>query len=224
MITRTEYTKTLVLLDQEVGELGMMVAGEVRDAGSAVGGDRGKAATILASRREAVRIHDSIEGVCMSLMLLQQPLARDIRQVTAAFRLAPDLNRIDEMACDIATLADELPSAVEASVAEPLANLAGLAATMVERAVEAYLTSDERLARTVFSADDGVDRAYCRVRDDVVAMLASGAGDEEGLPELLMVAKYFERTGDHAQSIADWAIFRATGSYRGHPMGGGGDE
>ena len=155
----------------------------------------------------------------MSIMLLQQPLAGDLRFVTAAFRAVVDLARINDMVLDIAELALEIEASAATAVAEDMLDLSRQAATMVARAVGAFSTIDASEAEAVFALDDGVDDAFSRTRAGVVGLIKHDAIEALQAPELLMIAKYYERIGDHAQSIADWAVFRATGSYQGRIMG-----
>ena len=154
----------------------------------------------------------------MSLMLLQQPMASDLRLVTASFRAISDLARIDEMAYETALLIEEYDIA-HSELAPELAQLAEKVARMVEKALKAFEGSDVQMAEEVFPLDNGVDELFEKIRSDVVELLKTGAEPAAVAPEVLTIAKYYERMGDHSQSIADWAIFRATGSYRGRTMG-----
>lgn len=220
MITRTEYTKQLAELDEHVTRLGAMTVADVHATGIALTkGDEGARKGVLESHASCERLRRAIEDSCMGLMLLQQPLARDLRLVTAAFRAVPDLVRIDEMCSDIAILTGEFPDGASESVAPALGTLSELVARMVEKAMDAFEHCDIERANAVFASDDEIDDAYDAIRDAFVVMLRSKGPKDDVLPELLMIAKYYERMGDHAQSIADWALFRATGMYRGHMMG-----
>lgn len=220
MITRTEYTKQLESLSEHVARLGEQTLSDIRATQLAiVEGDDGAARGIIDAHHTSDQLRRSIEDGCMSLMLLQQPLARDLRLVTASFRAVPDLARIDEMCADIAVLSQELPNSAARPVEGLIDGLVDGVATMVERAMDAFLTFDADAAERVFDTDADVDRLYAETSEEIVRRLRKGAKKNSGLPELLMVAKYYERMGDHAQSIADWAIFNASGEYRGQGIG-----
>ena len=155
----------------------------------------------------------------MSLMLLQQPMASDLRLVTASFRAISDLARIDEMAYETALLSMEVDLGTPKELADLLVAMANNAAKMVLQAVESFSSGDVSVAENVFVEDDTMDRLYEKVRKSVVDLLKAGEEPASVAPEILSVAKYYERMGDHAQSVSDWSIFRATGSYRGRTMG-----
>jgi phosphate transport system protein len=225
IVTRVGYTKQLNELSEHFARLGQQVIADINASALAVcEADAGAAKGIVEARRTSERLRRLIEDSCMSLMLLQQPLARDLRLVTSSFRAVTDLSRIDEMCSDIAVLSLELPAGAVAPVSQIVGRLAEGAATMVERATTAFLVSDGEMAEGVFATDDAVDVLYDQARTAVVSALRADGDDGEGLPELLMVAKYYERMGDHAQGIADWAVFNATGMYRGRGIGEVEDE
>lgn len=125
------------------------------------------------------------------------------------------------MSYETALLSQEIDFSLASKLARDLGDMSERAAVMVERAVEAFDASDAEAAEKVFAMDDEVDRLFDTIREEVVRTLRDGSEPAAIAPELLTIAKYYERAGDHAQSIADWAIFRATGSYRGRSMGEG---
>lgn len=220
MRTRSRYARELERLDDHVAVLGRAVVDDVGAAGRAI------ARRDAQSRDEVIEGHDaserlrrSVEDSCMSMMLLEHPLARDLRLVTAAFRAISDLSRIDEMCYQTALVCKEEGVSLEGELAALFGSLADAVARMVGTAVDAFLDGDAAGAEGVFGMDDEVDALYARTRDLVVAELKRGTSKADKAPEVLMVAKYFERMGDHAQSVADWAVFRATGSYKGDLMG-----
>ncbi len=220
MNTRTSYTKQLDKLDGHVAALGRAAADNIRATGEAIyRGDMEKASEVVDGYATSERLRRSVEDSCMSLMLLQQPLARDLRLVTASFRAISDISRIEEMSYQIALFVQELPKICEGPLSNELGQLSDHAATMVDEAIDAFKHSDVETAENVFTIDDSVDKLYDVAREEVVKMLKEDDTSAFAAPELLTIAKYYERMGDHAQSIADWAIFRATGAYRGRAMG-----
>lgn len=218
-MSRTAYLKQLNTLADHMSELGSQVVQSIRDTARAVGDADANASKDVQDRHnDSERLRRSIEDSCMNLMLLQQPLASDLRLVTGCFRSITDLARIDEMAYETALLIDEYDIA-HSELAPELSQLAEKVARMVEKALKAFEGSDVQMAEEVFPLDNGVDELFEKIRSDVVELLKTGAEPASVAPEVLTIAKYYERMGDHSQSIADWAIFRATGSYRGRTMG-----
>lgn len=220
---RTEYLGQLDRLNGHVARLGRAVVADIQASGQALAqDDLGAAQGVVDGHDSCVRLKRSVEDECLTLMLLQNPLASDLRFVTATFRSVSDLSRIDETAYEIALLKGEFDRAdVHPDIPE-YGELAENAATMVSTAMDAFCGVDDALAETVFPMDERVDRLYDLIKRRVVERLRQASDDDdlEFVPETLMIAKYYERMGDRAQRIADWAVFRATGRYRGRGIGG----
>lgn len=217
MQTRSKYLKQLDDLDVSLADLAAKAVSDVRATSAAFGGDAESAASVTEGGKTSRRLRAAIEDGCLDIMLMQQPLvADDLRLVTGAFRVVSDLAHIEEMARDVAFLSQQIPAKTAASLAEQFQQAADQVAAMVEAAVAAFRASDEEAAQHVFSMDDAVDALYATSEDKVVELIRSGKGKAKHLPELLMVAKYYERMGDDAQRIASWAVFRVTGEHALH--------
>ncbi|WP_307739534.1 PhoU domain-containing protein [uncultured Parolsenella sp.] len=211
-MARLEFTKQLKDMEALVKRFGDKSAADVRAAGLAATGDKGAEQGILEGRKAAERLRDNIESNCLDMLLLQQPLiGDDLRFVSSSFRIVSDLAHIDGMTRDVAFIFSELSKKASDRMADKFVAMSGRAAEMVDGAVEAFLTKDADKAREVIASDDELDRMYSESVDLVIDLIKAGKPSAKSLPELLMVAKYFERIGDHAQRIADWAVFRATG-------------
>lgn len=218
--TRIAYGKQLQMLDEHVARLGEHVVSHIVSCGIAlVESDKGAAQGVLEGHDATERLRHLVEESCMSMMLLQQPMARDMRFVTAAFRSVSNLARIDEMCVDIAEMVLEVPSEKLSPLVDSMHAMSKRVADMVTRAVSAFTDSDAAGAEMVYPLDDEVDALFVEIRDTIVEDVRSNDSDLEWVPELFMIAKYFERMGDHAEHFADWAVFRATGEKRGHLMG-----
>jgi len=166
-------------------------------------------------RKAEDRLRESIEDGCLDAMLLQQPLiGDDLRFVSGAFRIVSDLSHIDGMTRDVAFLVEEIPDKAAAKFTREFVEMSEHAASMVERAVDAFVERDVELAQQVIEADHKVNCLYAESEEKLVALIRDGKSSAEYLPELLMVAKYFERIGDLAKRVAAWAIFRVTGEHR----------
>ena len=152
----------------------------------------------------------TIENICLKLLLRQQPVASDLRQISAAMKMITDMERIGDQAEDIVDL---IPKMVRSAGGNDslLQKMAKAAQTMVTEAVDAYVRQDLSLAKKVMGDDDIVDNYFNEVKSDIITMIASNPGDGEYALDLLMIAKYFERIGDHCTNIAEWVEFSLTG-------------
>ena len=150
----------------------------------------------------------TVENICLKLLLRQQPVASDLRQISAAMKMITDMERIGDQAEDIVDLIPKMSRSAEDG---PLQKMAKAAQTMVTEAVDAYVKQDLTLAKKVMGDDDVVDNYFNEVKSDIIAMIASNPGDGEYALDLLMIAKYFERIGDHCTNIAEWVEFSLTG-------------
>ena len=216
IVPRSEFIKQLEGIEETVGKLAEKAVADIRLAASALAGDDAAAREALSGVKVERRLRSAIEERCLDAMLLQQPLvAGDLRLVTSAFRLVSDLSHIDGMARDVAYLALGLPSEVTARLEGEFASASEKVCAMVEEAARAFSEADADRARAVFAMDDEVDALYEKAEGVVVDMIKASETRAKYLPELLMVAKYFERMGDDAARIADWAVFRATGEHAG---------
>ena len=152
-----------------------------------------------------------IESLCMKLLLRQQPVASDLRQISAAMKMITDMERIGDQAEDIVDLIPKMSGTAEE---EPLQKMAIAAQKMVTEAVDAYVKQDLALAKKVMGDDDIVDAYFNQVKSDIIAMIAANPEDGEYALDLLMIAKYFERIGDHCTNIAEWVEFSITGVHK----------
>ena len=150
----------------------------------------------------------AIETICLKLLLRQQPVAGDLRQISAAMKMITDMERIGDQAEDIVDLIPKMSGTAEE---EPLQKMAIAAQKMVTEAVDAYVKQDLALAKKVMGDDDIVDAYFNQVKSDIIAMIAANPEDGEYALDLLMIAKYFERIGDHCTNIAEWVEFSVTG-------------
>ena len=150
----------------------------------------------------------TIENICLKLLLRQQPVAKDLRQISAAMKMITDMERIGDQAEDIVDLIPKMSRSAEEN---QLQKMAKAAQTMVTEAVDAYVKQDLALAKKVMGDDDIVDDYFNQIKTDIIAIIASDPTDGEYALDLLMIAKYFERIGDHCTNIAEWVAFSLTG-------------
>ncbi|MEA5051511.1 MAG: phosphate signaling complex protein PhoU [Oscillospiraceae bacterium] len=211
---RSRFDEQLAGLNRELIEMGALCEESIALAAKALEqNDRGLAARIEPLRAEIDRRERTIESLCLRLLLQQQPVARDLRQVSAALKMITDMERIGDQAGDIAEIIGFL-APQGAGDWTHIADMAREAIGMVTESIDAYVRRDTALAEAVVARDDVVDRCFREVKAELIRMTAQDPGDGERILDLLMIAKYFERIGDHATNIAEWVIFSVTGVHK----------
>ena len=149
----------------------------------------------------------------MKLLLHQQPVARDLRQISAALKMITDMERIGDQAEDIAEIVTFLNGRTMEGV-ELIGEMARATIEMVMSSVDAFVKKDVELAEQVIAQDDVVDDYFSKVKYGIISMITENSTDGEFALDLLMIAKYFERIGDHATNIAEWVIYSVTGKHK----------
>lgn len=155
----------------------------------------------------------TIENICLKLLLRQQPVARDLRQISAAMKMITDMERIGDQSEDIVDLIPKMERRADEKYPK-IREMAKAAQAMVTEAVDAYVKQDLELARKVMAHDDVVDDYFNRVKKGIIEIIAQNPRDGEYALDLLMIAKYFERIGDHCTNIAEWVEFSVTGVHK----------
>ena len=208
---RDKFNEQLALLKQELMEMGALCERVIELAASALAQGGGEeTAEVAALDREIDEKEKNIEAVCLRLLLQQQPVAGDLRQVSAALKMVTDMERIGDQAEDIAEIIAYLGGRVpEESI--QIREMAAAAIKMVTDSVNAYVNQDVAAAEEVIASDDIVDNYFGSVRKSLIGVIAQNPSDGEYALDLLMIAKYFERIGDHAANIAEWVLFSITG-------------
>ncbi len=211
---RSRFDEQLALLNRELIEMGALCEQAIALASKALtDGDTALAARVAPVDSEIDRRERSIESLCLKLLLQQQPVAGDLRQISAALKMITDLERIGDQADDIAEIVKFLKGRT-AENAEDLREMARAVIRMVTESVDAYVRRDTALAEKVVADDDTVDDCFLRVKSQLIARIAAAPDDGEYALDLLMIAKYLERIGDHATNIAEWVIFSVTGVHK----------
>ena len=212
---RSKFDEQLALLNRELIEMGAMCEEAIAVAAKAMlGGDTSLAPKVNALEGEIDRKERDIEALCLRLLLQQQPVARDLRQISAALKMITDMERIGDQACDIAELIGYLDGRGGAEC-RYIGDMARATIGMVTESVDAYVRRDTEMARAVIACDDVVDELFSRVKLSLIEMIAASPQDGEYAMDLLMIAKYLERIGDHAVNIAEWVEFSVTGVHKG---------
>jgi len=154
-----------------------------------------------------------IESLCLKLLLQQQPVASDLRQISAALKMITDMERIGDQAADIAELVKYLDGDPIINMTK-IGDMAKHVIYMVTESVNAYVKKDVTLAQNIIKYDDEVDDLFNEMKNEIIDIIAKKNDDAEKAVDLLMIAKYLERIGDHATNIAEWAVFSVTGVHK----------
>ena len=211
---RSRFDEQLAVLNRELIEMGALCEEVIALASKALtDGDKGLAAKVAPLDAEIDQMERSIESMCMKLLLQQQPVAKDLRQISAALKMVTDMERIGDQASEIAEIIAYLDGRT-AENCRHISEMAKAAISMVTDSVDAYVRRDIALAEKVIAHDDIVDDYFYTVRKDLIYMISQNPSDGEYALDLLMIAKYFERIGDHAVNIAEWVVFSVTGIHK----------
>lgn len=212
---RTRFEEQLTRLNAELIDMGTLIEHAIVESTQALGArDVVRARTVMALDRDIDQKEREIENLCLKLLLQQQPVARDLRLISAALKMITDMERIGDQAEDIAEIISFLHGH-QAEDNDLLREMAKAAIRMVTESVDAYVKCDTMLAEQVIAEDDTVDGYFTQVKERLIGKIAQDPADGEYALDLLMIAKYFERIGDHATNIAEWVIFSVTGVHKG---------
>ncbi len=154
-----------------------------------------------------------IESLCMKLLVHQQPVATDFRLITSALKMISDMERIGDQAEDIAEIAEYVKDA-DLQTQVHLTDMAETAVLMVMNSVDSFVKKDTDIAYSVIKTDDIMDDRFMQAKTQIIKAVQNGTGNAESLVDMLMIAKYFERIGDHAENIAEWVIYSVTGEHK----------
>ncbi|MGI6011429.1 MAG: phosphate signaling complex protein PhoU [Ruminococcus sp.] len=176
-------------------------------------GDRDVIKSIVAQEEQINQKERDIESLCLKLLLRQQPVASDLRKISAALKMITDMERIGDQALDIAEIV-EMGKILEVEDTKLLGEMAEVTMDMVSRSVEAYVAQDLLRAQDVIDSDDKVDNLFMEIRRKLIDSIGEQKMDEEQILDYLMIAKYYERIGDHATNIAEWVEFSILGKHR----------
>ncbi len=216
---RSHFDEQLHKLNEEMIRMGSMIEHAIEQAGILMASrDAEHARTVIAADVEVDRKEREIETLCLRLILMQQPVARDLRLVSSALKMITDMERIGDQAADIAEIIS-MPVKGQRYVYPELLQQMGLAAgNMVNRAVDAFVKRDVDLAHEVIESDDVVDALFNDVKKELLQTMKKHSEFGMQLLDALMIAKYLERIGDHACNIAEWVEYAVTGTYKGDKL------
>lgn len=215
MTTRVNYEHELNLLNDDIKEMGRMVETSIEQCFIAFEDqDFEKAEDIIKGDRTINDLERSIEARCLSIILRQQPVAGDLRVVSSALKVVTDLERIGDHASDIAELILRIKGEHIYHVVRHIPAMAAAAREMVHSSIEAFIHQDVETAKQIEKQDDVVDELFTKVKLDVVELLKGSTEHVDQCIDLLMIAKYLERIGDHAVNVCEWTEFSKTGALK----------
>ena len=213
---RNKFDEQLERLHVELIQMGAACEDAISAAAEALlKGDESLAAAAEEAERDIDQREREVENLCLKLLPQQQPVAKDLREISAALKMISDLERIGDQAADIAELTRyiRMPEGVKRM---HIAEMAQAVIGMVTDSVDSFVKRDLDLARSVYTSDDKVDALFEKVKQELIELIAADAKCGETGLDLLMVAKYLERIGDHATNVAEWVEYSLTGQ---HPSG-----
>lgn len=211
---RNRFDEQLMQLNRELIEMGALCEEAISVASeSLLNNDKQLAAKVAPLDSEIDRKERTIESLCLKLLLQQQPVARDLRQISAALKMITDMERIGDQAEDIAEIICSI-DVYPAGNSRLLQEMADATIKMVTESVDAFVKNDIIIAKKVIDDDDIVDSYFDQIKQKLIASIANDPDNGEFAIDILIIAKYFERIGDHAVNIAEWVIFSVTGEHK----------
>ena len=214
-IMRSRFDEQLKLLNKKMIEMGALCEELIaRVAKALLNGDVEGARKAKEQGREIDQMEREIESICLKLLLQQQPVAKDLRVISAALKMITDMERIGDQAEDIAEIITFLGGR-NGEECHDIRIMAEATIKMVTDSIDAYVKQDLELAKSVSDYDDVVDNAFDRVKQTLISMIFENTANGEYALDLLMIAKYFERIGDHTVNIGEWVEFSVTGIHKG---------
>ena len=212
---RNRFDEQLSLLNRELLEMGSLIEQSIRSATQALLNQDVQAANAaIASDHGVDQKERDIEALCLKLLLQQQPVARDLRLISAALKMITDMERIGDQAADISGIVIYLADKPYMKQLEHLPQMAEASIRMVTGSLDAYVNKDVDLARKVMAMDDIIDQLFDVVKNELIDLIRQDASNGSQAIDLMMIAKYFERIGDHAQNIAEWVEYAMTGIHK----------
>ena len=213
---RTHFDKQLNKLNDELIEMGSMIEKAIEHTIKAlVTQDIDLAKYVIDSDEQINRQERDIESLCLKLLLQQQPVARDLRQISSALKMITDMERIGDQASDISEIIVTLLKREESYIKhlDHIQSMAKETSVMLVGSVDAFVNRNQLQAAAVIEKDDVVDDLFRKVQSELVQLIHEDPNCGEQATDLLMIAKYFERIGDHATNISEWVIFSLTGEH-----------
>lgn len=212
---RTRFETQLEQLNTELIRMGALIETSISMANQALMEQNKEfAKSAILADRDIDQKEKEIESLCLKLLLQQQPVASDLRLISAALKMITDMERIGDQAADISEISIYLSDGPFVKKLETIPKMAVETSKMVSDSIDAFVRKDLHLAEAVIAADDVVDELFLTVKNDLIELIHKSPETGGQAMDLLMIAKYFERIGDHATNIAEWVKFSITGTHK----------
>lgn len=209
---REYFDLELKALNDKLIEMGALVEGAIKNTITIItNGEYDKLETSRIIEEKINTMAREIQNYCLNLLLLQSPVAGDLRTVSAALKMITDLERIGDQAIDIAEMSTYLKDCENIYSMTHLSEMAERSSNMVTTAIDAFVKKDLKLAKTVATMDDAIDDLFNKVKQEVIDIINANKELDQQAIDVLLIAKYFEKIGDHAENIGEWVVFSITG-------------
>lgn len=209
---REYFDLELKALNDKLIEMGALVEGAIKNTITIItNGEYDKLETARIIEEKINTMEREIQNYCLNLLLLQSPVAGDLRTVSAALKMITDLERIGDQAIDIAEMSTYLKDCENIYSMTHLSEMAKRSSNMVTTAIDAFVKKDLKLAKTVATMDDAIDDLFNKVKQEVIDIINANKELDQQAIDVLLIAKYFEKIGDHAENIGEWVVFSITG-------------
>lgn len=211
---RQRFDSELNLLNNQLIEMGNMIGNAIEDAVSAlIHQDIELAKLVVINDKYIDEKEKEIERKCLKLLLEQHPVASDLRLISSALKMITDMERIGDQAADISEITIRMANEKYIKKIDHIPKMANATIKMVNNSIQAFVTGDLSLADQVIAYDSVVDELFNVVKNEVIDLIRKSAQNGEQAVDFLMIAKYFERIGDHAENIAGWVLFSIIGKH-----------
>ena len=212
---RNRFDSQLDRLNNELILMGALIESAIASSVTAlINQSREQAHQAIEFDIEVDKKEKEIESLCLKLLLQQQPVAKDLRLISSALKMITDMERIGDQAADISEITIMMADTPYSLRLDHISEMARATIKMVTESVDAFVKRDLQLAQSVVNYDEVVDNLFNTVKNDLIDLIREDVDNGEQAVDLLMVAKYFERIGDHATNIAEWVIFSITGTHK----------
>lgn len=209
---REYFDLELKALNDKLIEMGALVEGAIKNTITIItNGEYDKLETARIIEEKINKMEREIQSFCLNLLLLQSPVAGDLRTVSATLKMITDLERIGDQAIDIAEMSIYLKDCESLYSMTHISEMAERSSNMVTTAIDAFVKKDLKLARTVATMDDAIDDLFNKVKQEVIDIINANKELDQQAIDVLLIAKYFEKIGDHAENIGEWVVFSITG-------------
>lgn len=213
---RNKFDEELEILNTELVEMGGLIESAIANAVKSIKSDSEEYIDTAAEyEKETDEKETDIETRCLRLILMQQPVARDLRLISAAMKMVTDMERIGDQALDISEISLMIKDKADIEKFKHIEEMARFTIEMVNNSINAFIKRDTELANSVIASDDRIDALFNETKKDIIELILRDAKKGEEAMDILLTAKYFERIGDHATNIAEWVVFSITGRLAG---------